>query len=282
MDAPSPPTIPGLIRRKTTGPPISMVTAYDAFHGRLLREAGIDIALVGDSLGMVVQGHDSTLPVTVSEMVYHTQMVSRGLRGAALLVSDMPFLSYQPSIEVAIREAGRLVKEGGAQAVKLEGGKDYAPTVRALVSSMIPVMGHVGLLPQRVHAMGGFRVQGRSSSEGESILADARALAQAGVFALVVEGIPLELAKRITSELDVPVIGIGAGPHTDGQVLVIHDLLGWTQGESLPRFVRPFSRGGKEAVRAISEFRREVERGGFPLESESYSEGGPENAPLPQ
>ena len=282
MDAPSPPTIPGLIRRKTTGPPISMVTAYDAFHGRLLREAGIDIALVGDSLGMVVQGHDSTLPVTVSEMVYHTRMVSRGLRGAALLVSDMPFLSYQPSIEAAIKEAGRLVKEGGAQAVKLEGGRDYVPTVRALVSSMIPVMGHIGLLPQRVHAMGGFRVQGRNSSEGESILADARALAQAGVFALVVEGVPLELAKRITSEVAVPVIGIGAGPHTDGQVLVLHDLLGWTKEESLPRFVRPFSRGGMEAVRALSEFRREVESGGFPKESESYSEAGPENAPLPQ
>ncbi len=240
-----------------------MVTAYDAFHGRLLREAGIDIALVGDSLGMVVQGHDSTLPVTVSEMVYHTRMVARGLKGASLLVSDMPFLSYQPSIETAIREAGRLIKEGGAQAVKLEGGKDFVPTVRALVSAMIPVMGHVGLLPQKIHAMGGFRLQGRESAEGEAILADARALSQAGVFALVVEGIPGELAKRIASEVPVPVIGIGAGPHTDGQVLVIHDLMGWTPAERLPKFVRPFSRGGEEAVRALSEFRRMVEAGQF-------------------
>lgn len=264
------------MKRKESGPPISMVTAYDAFHGRLLRESGIDIALVGDSLGMVVQGRTDTLAVTIDEMVYHTRMVARGLEGAALLVADMPFLSYQPSAETAIREAGRLVKEGGAQAVKIEGGKDYAPTVRALVSAMIPVMGHVGLLPQRVHAMGGFRVQGRQASEGEAILADALAIAEAGAFALVLEGVPRELAKRITAEVSVPVIGIGAGPHTDGQVLVIHDLLGWTPADRLPRFVRRFGRGGEEAVRGLSEFRREVESGRFPDEDESYSGTGHE------
>ncbi|EQD23955.1 MAG: 3-methyl-2-oxobutanoate hydroxymethyltransferase [Leptospirillum sp. Group IV 'UBA BS'] len=213
---------------------------------------------------MVVQGHDSTLPVTVSEMVYHTRMVARGLKGASLLVSDMPFLSYQPSIETAIREAGRLIKEGGAQAVKLEGGKDFVPTVRALVSAMIPVNGPSrASAPRRSTPMRGFRLQGRESAEGEAILADARALSQAGVFALVVEGIPGELAKRIASEVPVPVIGIGAGPHTDGQVLVIHDLMGWTPAERLPKFVRPFSRGGEEAVRALSEFRRMVEAGQF-------------------
>ncbi len=255
-----------------------MVTAYDAFHGRLIRESGIDIALVGDSLGMVMQGRSDTLAVTMDEMVYHTRMVARGLEGAALLVTDMPFLSYQPSVESAIREAGRLVKEGGAQAVKIEGGRAYAPTVRALVSAMIPVMGHVGLLPQRVHAMGGFRVQGRQPSEGASILADALALAEAGVFAIVLEGVPGDLAQRITAEVPVPVIGIGAGPHTDGQVLVIHDLLGWTPVDRLPRFVRPFGRGGEEAVRALSLFRHEVEAGSFPDENESYSGTGPEEA----
>lgn len=272
-------TIPALMKRKGAGPRITMVTAYDAFHGRLLREAAIDIALVGDSLGMVVQGGESTLSVTTGEMDYHTRMVARGLERAALLVTDMPFLSYQPSVETAIREAGRIVKEGGAQAVKIEGGRDYVPTVRALVSAMIPVMGHVGLLPQRVHAMGGYRVQGRRAGEGESILADAKALAEAGVFALVLEGVPGDLAKRITEEVSVPVIGIGAGPHTDGQVLVIHDLLGWTPEDRLPRFVRRFARGAEEAGRALSEFRHAVETGSFPNADESYSGSGPEDAP---
>ncbi len=249
-----------------------MVTAYDAFHGSLLREAGIDIALVGDTLGMVVQGHESTLPVTVDEMVYHTRMVARGLKGSALLLADMPFLSYQPSPETAIREAGRIVKEGGAQGVKIEGGRDYAETMKRIVSSMIPVMGHIGLLPQKVHSMGGFRVQGRGDAEAKVILEDARALVDAGVFALLVEGVPFDLARRITHEVPVPVIGIGAGPYTDGQVLVIHDLMGWTESERIPRFVRPFSRGREDAVRALTDFRREVETRGFPKETESYSD----------
>lgn len=264
-------TIPAIQRRKTTGPPLTMVTAYDAFHGALLGQSGIDLALVGDSLGMVVQGHDSTLAVTLDEMIYHTKMVARGLDGGAFLLADLPFLTYQPSIETAIRSAGRLLKEGGAQAVKLEGGSDYAETVRSLVRSMIPVMGHVGLMPQRIHSMGGFRVQGRSVEDQARILDDARSLVEAGVFALLIEGVPWELAKKITAEVPVPTLGIGAGPETDGQVLVLHDLLGWT-AKSSPRFVRPFGKGGQEALRSLEHFRAEVARRTFPNLSESYSD----------
>lgn len=249
-----------------------MVTAYDAFQGRLLKNSGIDIALVGDSVGMVVQGHDSTLPVTVDEIIYHTRMVARGLSGTSLLVSDMPFLSYQPSIESAIREAGRLVKEGGSQAVKVEGGSAFAETIHRLSTAMIPVMGHIGLLPQKVHSMGGYRVQGRNKNDQDLILEDARTLVQAGVFALVIEGVPWELARRITEEVPVPTIGIGAGPHTDGQVLVLHDLLGWSDEKPAPRFVRRFGNAQEEAVNSLRRFREEVTKRRFPALSESYSE----------
>lgn len=251
-----------------------MVTAYDFFHAGLLKRAEIDIALVGDTLGMVVQGHSSTLSVTSDEMLYHTKMVSRGSGGTSLVVSDMPFLTYQPSIETAIREGGRLIKEGGAQAVKLEGGRAFAETVHRMTRSMIPVMGHIGLLPQRVHEMGGYRVQGRGTEDQEAILDDARSLVQAGVFALVIEGVPWELARRITEEVPVPTIGIGAGPHTDGQVLVLHDLLGWSDRDPLPKFVRSFGNAGEEAVNSLRRFRREVMDRTYPDISESYSETG--------
>ncbi|MEC4682184.1 MAG: 3-methyl-2-oxobutanoate hydroxymethyltransferase [Nitrospirota bacterium] len=265
-------TIPGLQKRKHGGPPIAMVTAYDAFHGRLLRKSEIDIALVGDSLGMVVQGNASTLSVTVDDILYHTRMVSRGLMGTSLLVSDMPFLSYQPSVETAIREAGRLIKEGGAQAVKLEGGEAFAETIRRLTLSMIPVMGHIGLLPQRVHSMGGYKVQGRDKEAQDRLMNDARSLVQAGIFALVIEGIPWELARRITEEISVPTIGIGAGPHTNGQVLVLHDLLGWSEAETLPRFVRRFGQAEEAALDSLRRFRLEVSGTTYPSLEESYSE----------
>jgi 3-methyl-2-oxobutanoate hydroxymethyltransferase len=245
-------------------------TAYDAFHGRLLAEAGLDIALVGDSLCMVVQGQETTLPVTLEEMVYHTRMVGRGVAGGAFLLADLPFGSYQSSPEQAVESATRLVKEGGAQAVKLEGGQDFIEHVVRLVRAMIPVVGHLGLLPQRVHAMGGYRVAGRSSGEAERILAEAHALVEAGIFALVVEGIPRELAARMTREIPVPVIGIGAGPDTDGQVLVLHDLLGWTSGKDRPRFARPFSDGRGEALRALATYARSVREKSFPSDQESF------------
>ena len=268
-------TVPGLRARKGGGPPIVAVTAYDAFHGKILAEAGIDIALVGDSLGMVVQGQETTLPVTLDEMVYHTRMVGRGTDGRAFLLADLPFGSYQISPEEAVRSAVRLVKEGGAQAVKLEGGEDYVRHVAAMVSAMIPVVGHLGLLPQRVHAMGGYRVAGRSPEEGERILREAQALVNAGIFALVVEGVPRDLAARITREIPIPVIGIGAGPDTDGQVLVIHDLLGWTPEESRPRFARRFADGRGEALRALGEYSRAVREGRFPSEDESFHRHAP-------
>ncbi len=268
-------TVPALRARKGTGSPLVAVTAYDAFHGQLLAEAGVDIALVGDSLGMVVQGHGTTLPVTLDEMVYHTRMVGRGAAGRVFLLADLPFGSYQASPEEAVRSAIRLVKEGGAQAVKLEGGADYLRHVAALVSSMIPVVGHLGLLPQRVHAMGGYRVAGRSPEEADRILREAKDLVAAGIFALVLEGVPRELAARITREIPVPVIGIGAGPDTDGQVLVIHDLLGWTSEERRPRFARRFADGRGEALRALFEFSRAVKDRQFPSEEESFHSHAP-------
>ena len=263
-------TVPALRARKGAGPPIVAVTAYDAFHGQLLAEAGIDIALVGDSLGMVVQGQETTLPVTLDEMVYHTRMVGRGTRGQSFLLADLPFGSYQSSPEEAVRSAVRLVKEGGAQAVKLEGGEDYVRHVAALVASMVPVVGHLGLLPQRVHAMGGYRVAGRSPAEADRILWEAQELVAAGIFALVVEGVPRELAARLTREIPVPVIGIGAGPDTDGQVLVIHDLLGWTPDEKRPRFARRFADGRGTSLRALGEYSRAVREKQFPSEEESF------------
>jgi 3-methyl-2-oxobutanoate hydroxymethyltransferase len=264
-------TVPDVVRMKGGRRRISMLTAYDASFARILDDCGVDILLVGDSLGMVVQGLDSTLPVTLDEMIYHTRAVTRGSR-YALVVGDMPFLSYQVSVQEAVANAGRFVKEGGAEAVKLEGGLTMARTIEAIATVDIPVMGHIGLTPQSVHRMGGFRVQGRRHGKGpgnrERLLDDARAVEAAGAFAIVLEGIPLDLAEEITRELTIPTIGIGAGASCDGQVLVIHDLLGLS--ERTPKFARRFADLREETARAVRSYIDAVSEGTFPSDAESY------------
>ena len=263
-----PVTVPRLGKMKRDGERITMVTAYDATFARLFDEAGIDVLLVGDSLGMVVQGQTSTLPVTVDEVIYHCRAVARGTRRAHV-VGDMPFLSWQVSEEEALRNAGRFLSEGGAQAVKLEGGMDAAPTIERIVHAGIPVMAHVGLTPQSVHAMGGFRVQGKTEAAAERVLRDARAVADAGAYALVLEGIPSDLAQRITEAVAIPTIGIGAGPHCDGQVLVCYDLLGLTP-DLKPRFVKRYAEFFEEGVAAARRYRDEVRAGAFPSEEHGF------------
>jgi len=265
-------TIIEILKRKTKGPSITMVTAYDAMEARLLSHTGIDIALVGDSLGNIVQGHDSTLPVTTEEMLYHTRCVRRGLDGP-FLVTDMPFLSYNTSRKEAIINAGKMIKDGGANAVKVEGGSDMASVVKAMTKAMIPVMGHVGLRPQAINMTGGYKVQGKDPQGAKKVIADAIAIEKAGAFALVLEGIPPDLAKEITARLQIPTIGIGAGIHVDGQVLVFHDLVGWSD-RALPRFVRPFGSVGNEARKALLSFSESVRNHSFPSAEESYPETG--------
>ena len=261
-------TVPRLRKMKRDGTRITMVTAYDATFARLFDDAGMDVLLVGDSLGMVVQGQDSTLPVTVDEVIYHCRAVARGTRRAHI-VGDMPFLSWQVSPEQALTNAGRFLSEGGAQAVKLEGGVDAAPTIERIVHAGIPVMAHVGLTPQSVHAMGGFRVQGKTEAAAARVLADAKAVAEAGAYSLVLEGIPSDLAKRITEGVDIPTIGIGAGPHCDGQVLVCYDLLGLTP-DLKPKFVKRYAQFFEEGVAAARRYRDEVRSGVFPSEEFSF------------
>lgn len=248
---------------------LAVLTAYDYATARLLDEAGIPILLVGDSLAMTVLGYPDTLPVTIDEMLHHTRAVARGA-GRALVVGDMPFLSYQVSEAQAVDNAGRFLKEGGAHAVKIEGGAFRAPVVRALVANGIPVMGHVGLLPQSVRGLGGYAVQGRGEAQAEQILADAQALEEAGVFSIVLEGIPVPLAGRVTAAVGVPTIGIGAGPQCDGQVLVIHDLLGMF-GDFKPKFVKRYAELGEQMRRAVTAYREDVEANRFPDAGHSYS-----------
>jgi 3-methyl-2-oxobutanoate hydroxymethyltransferase len=260
-------TVRTLAARKRRGERIAMLTAYDFAFARIFDQSGIDVLLVGDSLGNVVQGHDTTLPVTLDEVVYHTRLVARACR-RALVVGDMPFGSYQVSPEDAVRSAIRLVKEGGAQAVKLEGGRSMAETVARIARAEIPVMGHVGLTPQAVHRMGGFRVQGRTADERAQVLADAQALEQAGAFAVVLEGMPADLAGEITRKLEIPTIGIGAGPHCDGQVLVMHDMLGlndWT-----PSFVKQYADLGAAAAKAARAYAEDVAAQKFPADEHCY------------
>jgi 3-methyl-2-oxobutanoate hydroxymethyltransferase len=247
---------------------ITMVTAYDATFARMLDQGGADVLLVGDSLGMVFQGQDTTLPVTMDEMLYHCRAVARGSKRAHL-VGDMPFMSYQVSPEQALQNAGRFLSEGGMHAVKLEGGADMAPSIRRIVAAGIPVMGHVGLTPQSVHAMGGFKLQGKREEDAQRVLQDAKAVAEAGAYAVVLEGIPSELASRITAELPVPTIGIGAGPHCDGQVLVCYDLLGLT-AERVPRFVKQYESFYERGASAVARFRAEVQAGAFPAAEHSF------------
>ncbi|MCG8555944.1 MAG: 3-methyl-2-oxobutanoate hydroxymethyltransferase [Proteobacteria bacterium] len=254
--------------KKRAAEPITALTAYDATFARLFDEAGIDVLLVGDSLAMAVQGRDTTLPVTLDEMIYHARAVARGARRAHL-VGDMPFMTYQACTEDALRNAGRLLSEGAMHAVKLETGRAQAATVRRLTEAGIPVMGHVGLTPQRVHALGGHRVQGRSAASAARIREDARAVAEAGAYAVVLEGIPSALAARITAELEVPTIGIGAGLHCSGQILVCYDLLGLTQTPR-PRFVRCYDRFYERGVDAARRFINDVRAATFPGPEHSY------------
>lgn len=262
-------TAVSLAARKGKGPSIVVATAYDATMARLLDAGGVDVLMIGDSLGMVIQGAKNTLSVTLDEVIYHTRAVAR-VSPRAHVVADLPFLSYQLSPEQALASAGRLVKEGECESVKLEGGVRRAEAVRAIVDAGIPVMGHVGLTPQSVHQMGGFRVQGRTAEAAERILEDARALEQAGVYSLVLEGIPSDLAKRITESVSVPTIGIGAGPHTDGQVLVCYDFLGMFR-EFTPRFVKRYAEVGETIVDATQRFVTEVRSGVFPGPEHEFS-----------
>ena len=256
------------VRAAKGGPKLRMITAYDAPSARIADAAGADIILVGDSLANVVLGRDSTLTVTVDDMVHHTRAVS-GTGPAALVVGDMPWMSYHVSVEDSVRNAGRLVREGGAEAVKLEGGRKRIPMIEAVLDAEIPVMGHIGLTPQSVHAMGGYRVQGKQVEAARALIADARALDAAGVFSIVLEGVPDVLAELITKEVGAPTIGIGAGPKVDGQVLVFHDLLGLGDGR-VPKFVRQYADLGGIAVEAVTRFFEDVQKGEFPAEAETY------------
>lgn len=262
-------TLPDLLERKAQGRRITMVTAYDYPTARLADEAGIDILLVGDSLAMVVLGHENTLSVTMDEMLHHARAVARA-RQRALLVGDMPFLSYHVSRRQAVRNAGRFVQEAGADAVKVEGGRKRLDVIRAIIDADIPVMGHVGLTPQALQRLGGFKIQGRTLERAEAILEDAVALEKAGVFSVVLEAIPEEVGALVTRAVKLPTIGIGAGRHCDGQVLVFHDLVGLEQ-RLAPRFVRRYASLGKQAAEALAAFRREVEEGMFPSDGEVYS-----------
>ncbi len=260
-------TVVDLRRKKAERQKVTMVTAYDATMARLLDTAGVDALLVGDSLGMVVQGHADTLPVTLEQVIYHCQCVARGAERAHL-VADLPFMTYQISPAQALENAGRMLREGRVQSVKLEGGVRIAESIRRLVEVGIPVMGHVGLTPQSVHAMGGFRVQGRTEDEAEAVLQDAVAVEEAGAYAIVLEGIPSELATRITERLSIPTIGIGAGAGCDGQVLVCNDLLGMDLSFA-PKFVKRYARLEEVVIDAVRTYVDEVRSGAFP---------GPEHA----
>lgn len=266
--SPTPITVPDLQRMKLEGRKISMLTSYDATFARLVDQAGVDIILVGDSLGMVVQGQRNTLPVTVDHMAYHCACVSRAV-SRAHIVGDLPFLSYHISEQEAVRNAGRLVQEGGAHSVKLEGGQERASTIEAIVRAQIPVMGHVGLTPQSVHVQGGFKVQGRGDAAGQKVIDDALAVEEAGAYSIVLEGIPMELAHEVTSRLTIPTIGIGAGPGCDGQVLVIYDLLGMDDSFK-PKFVKRFAEVGRVAREAVAAFISEVQDGSFPDAAHSF------------
>jgi 3-methyl-2-oxobutanoate hydroxymethyltransferase len=251
-----------LIKLKRLRQKIVVITAYDYPTAVLVDEAGVDVVLVGDSLGMVVLGHDTTIPVTLDDMVHHTRAVVRGVK-RALVVADLPFLTYQASSADALRNAGRLIQEGGAAAVKLEGGAEVCPQVRALVDAGIPVIGHLGLTPQSIHAFGGYKPQGRDAESARRILEDARALEQSGASAVVLEFMPEELAARITSAVSVPTIGIGAGVNCDGQVLVLHDMLG-IAGKVKPRFVKRYAEVGDTIRRAVEQYGDEVRSAKFP------------------
>ena len=263
--------IPELIRRKERGQKIAMLTAYDATMARLLDRAGLDVLLVGDSLGNVILGYETTIPVTLEAMIHHSRAVANGAK-RALIVSDMPFLTYHVSMEDAVRNAGRLIQEGGAAAVKMEGGVPITSIVRRIVELGIPVMGHIGLTPQSVHRLGGYRIVGKTESEAVALMNDAQALEEAGAFSIVLECIPDELARKITSALNIPTIGIGSGPHCDGQVLVSYDAFGLFD-EFAPKFVKQYANLGAEMTAAAKEYVDDVQQGRFPALEQSAEAG---------
>ena len=260
-------TILDFLKAKRDKKKITMISTYDYWSALICEEAGVDCILVGDSLGMVIQGQDSTLPVSLDEMIYHSKAVRRGAPNTFIVV-DMPFLTYQINKEEALKNAGRIMQETGANAVKLEGGEEILEVVEKLVNSGIPVMGHLGLTPQSVHALGGYKVQGKTKEKQEKIKRDAKLLQEAGAFSIVLEAIPKKLAEDITEMLDIPTIGIGAGNKTDGQVLVFHDLLGFF--DKSPKFVKRYLEGKKLFKNAISQFIEEVKEETFPTEKHTY------------
>ena len=260
-------TVPAILARKG-GPKLKVVTAYDTPSAQIADQAGADIILVGDTLAHVVLGYEDTLPATVDAMIHHTAAVARA-KPNALVLGDLPWLSFHISVEDTVRNAGRLMREGRAEAVKLEGGRKRLPMINALLAAEIPVMGHLGLTPQSIHAMGGYRVQGRGVEAARELVDDARALADAGVFAIVLEGVPDIVAQIVTQEVAVPTIGIGAGPSCDGQVLVYHDVLGLHHGH-LPKFVRQYTHLADIATEALERFFADIENGTFPTDKESY------------
>lgn len=269
MNTPKKVTVPSIIARKRKNKKIVFVTAYDATFARLIDQGGADMVLVGDSLGMVIQGHDTPLPVTLEDVIYHCRAVSRGI-SRAHLCGDMPFMTYKISSEQALEAAGRLIQEGRAESVKLEGGQEMASTIHRLVQAGIPVVGHVGLTPQSVHTLGGFKMQGKKSFDQKRIIEDAKAVADAGAFCLVLECMPLELAQSITEEVPIPTIGIGAGPYCDGQVLVIYDMLGMND-DFTPKFLKRYADVGTTVRQAVEDYASDVKSGAFPGPEHSTS-----------
>ena len=261
-------TIQDFLKKKLEKKKITMLTAYDYPFAQIVDEAGIDAILVGDSLGMVVQGLENTLPVTMDEMIYHTKMVSRAVKNA-MVIGDMPFMSYQACVEDAVRNAGRFLKEAGASAIKIEGGAEVAEHIKAIAKSDIPVMAHIGLTPQSIHRMGGYKVQGKTEEAQKKLIKEAHLAEDAGAFALLLEAIPMNLAKKITEELSIPTIGIGAGPFCDGQVLVLHDVIGLFD-RFVPKFVKRYANLKEEALKAIKAYKEDIEKGAFPSEEQSF------------
>jgi len=261
-------TVQDFLNKKKNGMKITMLTAYDYPFARIVDEAGIDTILVGDSLGMVVQGLGNTLPVTMDEMIYHTKMVTRGVKNA-MVIGDMPFMSYQTGIEDAVRNGGRFLKEAGAAAIKMEGGAEIADHIRAMSKSDIPVMAHIGLTPQSIHRMGGYKVQGKTEESAKRLIDEAHIVEDAGAFSLLLEAIPMNLAKQITEELSIPTIGIGAGPHCNGQVLVLHDVIGLFE-RFIPKFIKRYANVKDDVLSAIRSYKEEIEKGVFPSEEQSF------------
>jgi 3-methyl-2-oxobutanoate hydroxymethyltransferase len=255
-------------RKKKTGEKITMLTAYDYPMARIIDSAGIDSILVGDSVGMVMLGYENTVSVTMDEMIHHAKAVRKGAK-KAFLIGDMPFMSYQASNEDAIRNAGRFVQEAGCEAVKVEGGKEITPRVKAIIAAGIPVLGHIGLTPQSINKLGGYRVQGRDADTASVLMEDAVELQKAGCFAVILECVPKELAKKVTQKLHVPTIGIGAGVHCDGQILVTHDIIGYFE-KFTPKFAKKYADVGKIITEAVTAYKKETEQGEFPDDEHSF------------